>query len=145
MVFMGEALFGSCWTFRIHILFMVSSKKHVDYCLYLCCACCDAIPPPPPSRAFPLSSLLTAPQVTCLTRTWHPSIDLHTGEVHLAIFGASWRPVLTINNVIFCLQLLFVEPNPDNPCNIHAAQTLTNDPPQFEQQVYNRQPPPLPL
>jgi ubiquitin-protein ligase len=75
------------------------------------------------------------PSVTCLTRVWHPSIDPRNGAITLPIFGAEWRPVLSINAVVFGLQLLFVEPVTENALNTVAAETLTADPAAFESQV----------
>jgi len=50
------------------------------------------------------------PTVRCLTKVFHPNFDFRTGAVYLPILTDSWRPVLTMNTVIFSLQLLFLEP-----------------------------------
>lgn len=79
-----------------------------------------------------------APRITCLTRTWHPAIDPASGAVSLPILSPDeWRPVLTVNAVLFGLQLLFVEPNPEapSPANLIAAETLAMSPVEFEHQV----------
>jgi len=50
------------------------------------------------------------PCVKCLTKVFHPNFDFRTGAVYLPILTDGWRPVLTMNTVIFSLQLLFLEP-----------------------------------
>jgi len=57
-------------------------------------------------RTYPFSP----PSVKCLNRVFHPNFDFRSGAVYLPILTDSWRPVLTMNTVIFSLQLLFLEP-----------------------------------
>jgi len=57
-----------------------------------------------------------APKVKCLQKIYHPNIDLQ-GNVCLNILRDDWKPVLTIQAVIFGMQYLFLEPNPDDPLN----------------------------
>ena len=71
------------------------------------------------------------PKVTyCLNdnpyRLYHPNID-EDGKVCLNILRAEWRPVLTLKSVIFGMELLFSEPNPDDPLNKKAAKMLRED------------------
>ncbi|CAM9662072.1 unnamed protein product, partial [Discosporangium mesarthrocarpum] len=75
-----------------------------------------------------------APSVVCTTTTWHPSINLHTGEVCLPILGKDWRPVLSINTVVLSLQLMFLEPTGQTSVNEAAAAALA-DPVLFREQV----------
>lgn len=56
------------------------------------------------------------PVVTCLTKIWHPNINLD-GNVCLNILRKDWKPVLSINHVIFGLETLFLSPNPTDPLN----------------------------
>eukprot|EP00123_Amoebidium_parasiticum_P006317 comp17296_c0_seq1/m.16433 comp17296_c0_seq1/g.16433 ORF comp17296_c0_seq1/g.16433 comp17296_c0_seq1/m.16433 type:complete len:173 (-) comp17296_c0_seq1:273-791(-) len=76
-----------------------------------------------------------APKVKCLTKLYHPNIDLE-GNVCLNILREDWKPVLAINSVIYGLQYLFLEPNPDDPLNKEAANVLKANKRQFEQIVY---------
>lgn len=76
-----------------------------------------------------------APSVTCITRVWHPNIDLSTGKVLLPILEKDWRPVLSINTVVFGLQLLFLEPNPEYAANPYAAEAMMRDEEIFKAQV----------
>mmetsp|Transcript_108566 Transcript_108566/g.187724 ORF Transcript_108566/g.187724 Transcript_108566/m.187724 type:complete len:183 (-) Transcript_108566:1177-1725(-) len=63
------------------------------------------------------------PKAFCTTKVYHPNID-EDGKVCLNILRADWKPVLTMKAVIFGLELLFIEPNPDDPLNKDAARQL---------------------
>jgi len=76
-----------------------------------------------------------APMVTCLTEVFHPNIDYKTGYVGLNLLYQDWKPVLSINTIIFGLQLLFLEPNSDGVANKAAAALLGCDRAQFESVV----------
>lgn len=56
------------------------------------------------------------PIVTCTNKIWHPNINLD-GNVCLNILRKDWKPVLSINHVIFGLETLFLSPNPTDPLN----------------------------
>jgi len=75
-----------------------------------------------------------APKLKCLQKIYHPNIDLQ-GNVCLNILRDDWKPVLTIQAVVFGMQYLFLEPNPDDPLNKEAAEVLKNNRTQFEQYV----------
>jgi ubiquitin-conjugating enzyme E2 M len=74
------------------------------------------------------------PKVDCLTKIYHPNIDLN-GKVCLNILREDWKPVLDINSVIYGLIYLFYEPNPDDPLNHEAAELFRKDVRQFERLV----------
>jgi ubiquitin-protein ligase len=48
-----------------------------------------------------------APKVKCETQVYHPNIDLE-GNICLNILREDWKPVLTVNSVIYGLQYLFL-------------------------------------
>lgn len=75
-----------------------------------------------------------APKVLCTTKVYHPNIDLE-GKICLNILREDWKPVLSISSVIYGLQYLFLDPNPDDPLNKEAAQMFVDNPRQFEQYV----------
>ena len=52
------------------------------------------------------------PKVQCLTPVLHPNIDWRKGRVYLHLLQEEWKPVLSVNAVLFALQLLFLEPWP---------------------------------
>ncbi|CEG44934.1 protein [Plasmopara halstedii] len=76
-----------------------------------------------------------APSVRCLTRVWHPNIDIATGKVMMSILGRDWRPVLSINTVLLGLQLIFLEPAIDYALNSTAADQLHRSPEDFKKEV----------
>lgn len=74
------------------------------------------------------------PKLRCETCIYHPNID-HEGNVCLNILREDWKPVLTINSIIYGLLFLFYEPNPEDPLNKEAAELLKNDKRLFEANV----------
>eukprot|EP00245_Coleochaete_scutata_P000282 TRINITY_DN10354_c0_g1_i1.p1 TRINITY_DN10354_c0_g1~~TRINITY_DN10354_c0_g1_i1.p1 ORF type:complete len:185 (-),score=42.03 TRINITY_DN10354_c0_g1_i1:1115-1669(-) len=75
-----------------------------------------------------------APKVKCKTKVYHPNIDLD-GNVCLNILREDWKPVLSVNSIVYGLQYLFLDPNPDDPLNQEAAEVLRENPKQFEMNV----------
>eukprot|EP01043_Picozoa_sp_COSAG02_P063750 COSAG02_NODE_9122_length_2323_cov_1.747302_2_plen_135_part_00 len=69
-----------------------------------------------------------------LAQVYHPNIDLQ-GKVCLNILREDWKPTLSITAVVLGLQFLFVEPNPGDPLNKNAAQTMKDDEGKFRQNV----------
>uniref|UniRef100_A0A0A9Z2Q8 E2 NEDD8-conjugating enzyme n=1 Tax=Lygus hesperus TaxID=30085 RepID=A0A0A9Z2Q8_LYGHE len=74
------------------------------------------------------------PKVKCETHVYHPNIDLE-GNVCLNILREDWKPVLTVSSIVYGLQYLFLEPNPEDPLNKEAAEVLQNNRRVFEQNV----------
>ncbi|KAH8041401.1 hypothetical protein MRX96_041625 [Rhipicephalus microplus] len=74
------------------------------------------------------------PKVKCDTVVYHPNIDLD-GNVCLNILREDWKPVLTVNSIVYGLQFLFLEPNPEDPLNKDAAEVLQSDRKLFEKNV----------
>uniref|UniRef100_A0A8C9Y516 NEDD8-conjugating enzyme UBC12 n=1 Tax=Sander lucioperca TaxID=283035 RepID=A0A8C9Y516_SANLU len=62
--------------------------------------------------------------------------DPPQGNVCLNILREDWKPVLTINSIIYGLQYLFLEPNPEDPLNKEAAEVLQTNRRLFEQNVH---------
>lgn len=62
-------------------------------------------------------------------------MDVDSGRVSHPLLDRDWKPVLSINTVIFGLQLLFLEPNPDHAANGDAATTLHSAPSTFAAHV----------
>ncbi|GLD92130.1 hypothetical protein PINS_up000663 [Pythium insidiosum] len=67
------------------------------------------------------------PTVMCLTRIWHPNIDVASGHVMMAILGKDWRPVLDIKTVLLGLQLMLIEPGVEHVMNRIAAEHFERD------------------
>ncbi|KAJ8450873.1 hypothetical protein Cgig2_032498 [Carnegiea gigantea] len=74
------------------------------------------------------------PKVKCETKVYHPNIDLE-GNVCLNILREDWKPVLSINTIIYGLYHLFTQPNHEDPLNHEAAQVLRDNPKEFESNV----------
>jgi len=74
------------------------------------------------------------PKVKCKAKVYHPNLD-YDGNVCLNILREDWKPVLSISSIIYGLQFLFMDPNPDDPLNKDAAKDLTDTPRQFENNV----------
>jgi len=74
------------------------------------------------------------PKVKCSHKVYHPNIDLE-GNVCLNILREDWKPVLTVNAIVYGLQYLFLEPNPEDPLNKEAAHELQTNRRLFEQNV----------
>ena len=83
---------------------------------------------------MPVSYPHEPPKVKCETKVYHPNIDLE-GNVCLNILREDWKPVLSIESVVWGLQFLFSEPNPEDPLNKEAAKVLSQDPRQFQNNV----------
>lgn len=75
-------------------------------------------------RDYPLNP----PKVLCITPVYHPNIDLE-GHVCLSTLRVDkdWSPVSTLSHVIYGLLSLFLEPNPDDPLNVDAGNTMKAD------------------
>lgn len=65
---------------------------------------------------------------------YHPNIDLQ-GKVCLNILREDWKPTLSITSVVLGMQFLFMEPNPGDPLNKKAAETMMQDEAQFKRNV----------
>ena len=63
------------------------------------------------------------PKVKCENKVYHPNIDLD-GNVCLNILREDWKPVLTINSIVYGLQYLFLEPNPEGKGKTHYYLTM---------------------
>ncbi|XP_009474734.1 PREDICTED: charged multivesicular body protein 2a [Nipponia nippon] len=64
----------------------------------------DTVPHPQVGQGYPHDP----PKVKCETMVYHPNIDLE-GNVCLNILREDWKPVLTINSIIYGLQYLFLD------------------------------------
>jgi len=74
------------------------------------------------------------PSVKCADKIYHPNIDLQ-GNVCLNLLKDDWRPILAIQQIIYGLNFLFLEPNASDPLNLEAAEVLRKNPNAFRQKV----------
>ena len=75
-----------------------------------------------------------APRCVCEPSIYHPNID-NLGKVCLQMLGLDWRPMMSINAVIYALYLLFDDPNPEDPKNQTVAKVMRDNPAQFRENV----------
>jgi ubiquitin-conjugating enzyme E2 M len=66
------------------------------------------------------------PKVLCLTKIFHPNIDLK-GNVCLNILKEDWKPTLNMSAVAAGVYFLFYDPNPKDPLNHEAAEIMRDD------------------
>ena len=65
---------------------------------------------------IPLEFPYHPPRCVCEPAIYHPNIDTQ-GKVCLQMLGLEWRPMMSINSIIYALYLLFDDPNPEDPKN----------------------------
>jgi len=85
------------------------------------------------SFVIPNSYPHAAPKVKCVDKIYHPNIDLE-GNVCVNVLRP-WKPTYTIQIILFGLIFLFSHPNPNDPLNKDAAQTMRDDPTKFKKNV----------
>eukprot|EP01134_Creolimax_fragrantissima_P000410 CFRG0410T1 len=86
------------------------------------------------SFTLPNSYPFEPPKVKCMSKIYHPNIDLE-GNVCLNILREDWKPVLSVNAVIHGMLHLFYEPNPNDPLNHDAAKVLRANQSRFASNV----------
>ena len=112
------------------------------------------------SFSVPIAYPHEPPKVKCLTKVYHPNIDLE-GNVCLNILREDWKPVLTVTSIVYGLNFLFLvrllvffvllvyqyntlqchtsctvqAPNPEDPLNKEAAYAMQTNSNQFERNV----------
>lgn len=67
------------------------------------------------------------PKVKCETPVYHPNIDLE-GNVCLNILREDWKPVLTVNSIVYGLQYLFLVSSVKFISSVHLNNLLLTDP-----------------
>lgn len=80
------------------------------------------------------------PEMFVLNKVYHPNVDLDTGAVHMqALQEYEWKPVLTLNSIIFAFETLLYEPDlnlvPCNPINTDMAQVYATAYEKFYERV----------
>jgi len=74
------------------------------------------------------------PFCCCVLQVFHPNID-EEGNVCLNILREDWKPILSLNAILYGIQYLFLEPNPDDPLNKEAANLYRENKAAFYAQV----------
>ncbi|CAK1544364.1 unnamed protein product [Leptosia nina] len=84
---------------------------------------------------------MAPPKVKCLTRLWHPNINLD-GDICLSLLRQTsidehgWAPTRRLKDVVWGLNSLFTDLlNFDDPLNIEAAEMYKKDKVEFQTKV----------
>lgn len=80
---------------------------------------------------FPVQYPFKAPKLKFLTKVYHPSVQLESGDVCTDVVG-QWGPTL---NARHCLQVVYSmlqSPESDHPLEESVAQQLRDKPKEFE-------------
>lgn len=80
------------------------------------------------------------PSVIITNQVYHPNVDSITGEIYIeALQKENWKPVMTLNSIIFAIELVLLKPNlsfvPNNPINQELAYICEVLPEEFENRV----------
>jgi len=68
---------------------------------------------------------LSPPKVKCLTKTFHPNIDMRTGEICMDILSSKgWTPSWTVISIARAFLVLLQSPVPSSPLNCDAANLI---------------------
>mmetsp|Transcript_9427 Transcript_9427/g.21273 ORF Transcript_9427/g.21273 Transcript_9427/m.21273 type:complete len:148 (-) Transcript_9427:112-555(-) len=81
--------------------------------------------------AFPAQYPFKQPTLTFVTKVYHPSVMLETGEVCGAVLG-TWGPTLNAEHCLITAYSLLQDPQPDHPLEDEIAQLLATKPKEFE-------------
>uniref|UniRef100_A0A1Q3G1V9 E2 NEDD8-conjugating enzyme n=1 Tax=Culex tarsalis TaxID=7177 RepID=A0A1Q3G1V9_CULTA len=84
---------------------------------------------------------MAPPKVKCLTKLWHPNINVE-GDICLSLLrlnsidGLGWAPTRRLKDVIWGLNSLFTDLlNFEDPLNIEAAEQYSKDKDKFQAKV----------
>ncbi|APA10452.1 hypothetical protein SS1G_07048 [Sclerotinia sclerotiorum 1980 UF-70] len=75
------------------------------------------------------------PQMSFVTKLWHPNISSQTGAICLDTLGSAWSPVLTIKSALLSLQSLLSTPEPKDPQDAEVANMYLAHPERFRQKA----------
>ena len=69
-----------------------------------------------------------------MNKIYHPNIDLE-GNICLNVLREDQTPAMTVNVIVYGLQCLRLEPNPEDALNLEAAHDLQTNRGLFEEKV----------
>jgi len=80
---------------------------------------------------FPAQYPFKQPKLLFVTKVYHPSVMMETGEVCGAVLG-TWGPTLNAEHALITIYSLLQDPQPDHPLEDEIAQQLAKKPKDFE-------------
>jgi ubiquitin-protein ligase len=80
---------------------------------------------------FPTQYPFKAPSLKFITKIYHPSVKLDTGDVCTDVVGA-WGPTLNAKHCIQVVYSMMQSPESDHPLEESVAQQLREKPKEFE-------------
>ena len=83
---------------------------------------------------IPKTYPIDAPKVLCVDKIYHPNIDLE-GHICVSVLKGGWKPIYTIQTIVFALLFLFSNPNPNDPLNVEAAEDMRENINRFSRNV----------
>eukprot|EP00927_Polykrikos_kofoidii_P062681 TRINITY_DN57489_c0_g1_i1.p1 TRINITY_DN57489_c0_g1~~TRINITY_DN57489_c0_g1_i1.p1 ORF type:complete len:153 (-),score=20.87 TRINITY_DN57489_c0_g1_i1:50-508(-) len=72
----------------------------------------------------PTNYPISPPQVTFVTKCFHPNVNFTTGELCLDILKTDWSPAWTLQYVCRAVIALLMDPNADSPLNCDAGNLI---------------------
>jgi ubiquitin-conjugating enzyme E2 M len=86
--------------------------------------------------SFPDEYPFKSPKLKCLTKVFHPNIDIH-GNVCLKILREGWMPSYDFNSIIVSILCTFYYLNSDDALNTEAGQLLDQNYDEFKRRALN--------
>ena len=80
---------------------------------------------------FPAQYPFKAPKIKFLTKIYHPSVQLETGDICQDVFG-EWGPTLNAKHCLTVIYSMLQSPESDHPLEEEIANQLREKPKEFE-------------
>lgn len=86
------------------------------------------------SLEFPDEYPFKSPKLMCLSKIYHPNIDLE-GHVCLKVLKEGWMPTYDLNSIIVSLIGIFTDLSGEDALNVEAGVLLENNSSEFKKKV----------